>query len=96
MVEKIGHRMKEKTAGSRRQTSKEDDQSIIIGGVDVLRIPTKDEYAYGLRLMEVLFSKKEMAGSLLFESKKSDRKGLDQDKVFFDLVDKRYGKTNWT
>ena len=44
--------------------------------------------------MEVLFSKKKMAELLLFESKKSDRKGLDQDKVSqpFNSMDKRYRK----
>lgn len=94
MVEKLGHRMKEKIRGSSRQTLKEDDQSVIINGIDVLRIPAKDEYTYGLRLMEVLFSKKEMSESLLFESKKSERKGLDQERVsqLFGLIDKRYGK----
>ena len=94
MVEKLGHRLKEKSGGNSRHSSKEDDQGVIINGIDVLRIPAKDEYAYGLRLMEVLFTKEEMSESLLFESKKSDRKGLDQERVsqLFSLVDKRYGK----
>ena len=93
MVEKLSRKMKDnsKPGGS---NIKEDDQSVIINGVDVLRIPAKDEYSYGLRLMEVLFTKKEMSESLLFQSKKSDRKALDTEKVsqLFDLVDRRYSK----
>ena len=58
--------------------------------VDVKRIPAKTPYAYGLRLMDVLFSKEEMASSLLLESK-SNKPPLDKDRVntMFDLIDKK-------
>lgn len=60
--------------------------------VNVNRIPASDEYKYGLRLMDVLFSKEEMARSLLFESKrKCDKPGLDKERVsvMLNLIDKR-------
>ena len=41
-----------------------------INGVNVTHIPARDEYAYRLSLMDVLFIKQEIAGSLLFPSKK--------------------------
>ena len=47
--------------------------------------------------MDTLFTKTELSGALLFDSTKSDKKGLDKDKVslLFDFIDKRYGKNNW-
>lgn len=56
--------------------------------VNVDRIPAKDAYVYGLRLMDVLFSKEEMASSLLLQSKsKSNKPPLDKDRVntMFDI-----------
>ena len=69
----------------------------VINGVDVSRIRTKDEYSYGLKLMDILFTKTELSESLLFESKKSEKKALDKDRVslLFNIMDKRYGKHNW-
>ena len=32
----------------------------IINGINVLRIPSRDAYSYGLRLMDIIFSKEEM------------------------------------
>ena len=40
-----------------------------------------DAYAYGLQLMDALFTKHELAGGLIFKSKKSDKPGLDHDQV---------------
>ena len=62
--------------------------------VNVNRIPAKDEYIYGLRLMDVLFTKEEMANSLLLPSKRSDKFPLDKTHVnlMFDLTDKRFGR----
>lgn len=68
----------------------------MINGVDVIRIPAKDEYSYGLRLMEVFFTKKEISESLLFQSKKSNRKAFDPERVsqLFDFVDRRINSTS--
>ena len=37
--------------------------------INVNRIPAKDAYQYGLRLLDVLFSKEEMVGCLTVKSK---------------------------
>ena len=52
-----------------------------VNGVNLLHIPARDAYAYGLQLMDALFTKQELAGSLIFKSKKSEKQGLDQDRV---------------
>ena len=44
-------------------------------------MPSRDAYAYGLSLTEVLFTSKEMASSLLFSSKRSAKPALDRSKV---------------
>ena len=38
-------------------------------------------YAYGLALMDVLFSKEEMVDSLIEESKKSKKRVLDTERM---------------
>ena len=61
--------------------------------VNVDRIPASNEYVYGLRLMDILFSKEEMARSLLLESKRNCNKpALDKERVslMLNLIDKRY------
>lgn len=66
--------------------------------VNVDRIPAGNEYVYGLRLMDVLFSKEEMARSLLFESKRNCNKpALDKERVnlMLNLIDKRYVSLLW-
>lgn len=52
-----------------------------MNGVNLLRIPSRDAYAYALALMDVLFTKEELAMSLLFKSKKSEKPGLDRERV---------------
>lgn len=96
MLEKL-IKKKDKTIGGGSGTIKEEsDEGSIVNGVDVTRIPAKDEYSYGLRLMDILFTKKEMSESLLFSSKKSNKPGLDKGRVsqLLNFIDKRYGK-NW-
>ena len=61
--------------------------------VNVDRIPAGNEYVYGLRLMDILFSKEEMARSLLFKLKRNCNKpALDKERVslMLNLIDKRY------
>ena len=52
-----------------------------VDGVNLLRIPARDAYAYGLALMDKLFTREEMATSLLFKSKKSKKPGLESERV---------------
>ena len=64
-----------------------------INGISVSRLPTRDAYSHGLRLLDILFTKEELAGSLLFSSKKSNKPGLDSQKVeqLLNLIERRYG-----
>ena len=48
---------------------------------DLLAIRARDVYAYGLALMDVLFSKEEMVDSLIEESKKSKKRVLDKERM---------------
>lgn len=97
-IEKMLEKLSKRKEKGGREPSTIKDENNIINGVDVTRIPAKDEYAYGLRLMDILFTKTELSGALLFaNSTKSDKRGLDKDRVslLFDFIDKRYGKNTW-
>jgi len=50
-------------------------------GVDVRRLPAKNVYAYGLALLDVMFTKDELARSLIYPSPKSSKPGLPADRV---------------
>lgn len=54
--------------------------------MNLLRIRSRDAYAYGLSLLDTLFTKEELRQSL-FKSKKSEKPGLDSAKV-----EKMFGK----
>ena len=41
-----------------------------VNGVNVMRIPSRDAYSFGLQLLNILFTKEELAVSLLCKSKK--------------------------
>ena len=56
---------------------KTEDKEYTHNGVNVMRIPARDAYSYGLQLMDILFTKEELSSSLLFKSKKSEKPGLD-------------------
>ncbi len=47
----------------------------------MLRLSARDVYAFGLQLLDILFTKEELSGSLLFHSKKSAKPGLEQVRV---------------
>lgn len=51
--------------------------------IALLRIRSKDPYAYGLTLLHSMFTQEQLAGSLLFKSKKSGclKPGLDPVRV---------------
>ena len=60
----------------------------------VARISARDPYAYALQAMDILFTKEELASSLLFSSKKSTKPELDKKRVETMLthIDRRFGK----
>ena len=51
--------------------------------INANRIPAKSEHQYGLRLLYVLFSKEQLVVKLMYQSKRSDKPGLDKKKVEF-------------
>ena len=64
-----------------------------VGGVNVLRLPSRDAYSFALLLLDILFTKEELQSSLLFKSKKSEKPCLDQSRVekMMRLIERRYG-----
>ncbi len=75
-------------------TPKKETNDVIINGVNILRIPSRDVYAYALSLLDILFSKEELSQSLLFQSKKSKKSALDPERVqkLLDSVEMKYGE----
>ena len=51
------------------------------GSVNLMRLPAATPYAFGLAVVDALFTKQELASSLLFESKKSEKPPLDPKRV---------------
>jgi hypothetical protein len=49
--------------------------------MNILHIPAKDAYAYGRRLIEILFTKEERMESLVFKSDRSEKRGLPPERV---------------
>lgn len=72
--------------------SNEEDSSELVNGVNVFRIPSRVAYSYGLQLMDLFFTKGEMASSLLFQLKKSEKPPLDKERVnkMIRFIEKRY------
>ena len=57
-----------------------------VNGTNVLLIPSKNPYTFGLSLLDMFFSKEELSVSLLLYSSKSERAALDQAKFLKSLV----------
>lgn len=53
----------------------------IINGIDVINMPTRIVYPFALELLDMFFTPEELAQSLVYKSKRSDKDGLDKDKV---------------
>ena len=49
-----------------------------VKGINVMKLPTRDAYSFALQLLDLLFTKEEQAGSLMF---KSEKPALDEQKV---------------
>ena len=64
-----------------------------VKGINVMKLPTRDAYSFALQLLDLLFTKEEQAGSLMFKSKKSEKPALDEQKVaqLIELVQLRFG-----
>ena len=62
-----------------------------------MRVNARDAYAFALQILDMLFTKDELAVSLLFKSKKSEKPGLDKDRVekLLKCLEKRYGNDGW-
>ncbi len=86
-----------KKTGNSSSSSEVKTEGEVINGINVSRIYSRDAYSYALQLMEILFTKEEMAVSLLFKSRKSAKSGLDKQRVekMLSLIEKRYGNTSW-
>lgn len=76
---------------------REESRNNEIHGINVMTVPSRDAYSFGLLLLDMLFTKDELADSLLFQSPKSMKSALDTQRVqrLIGLVNKRYGD-NWT
>ena len=70
---------------------------VIVNGTNVLIMPSKNPYTFGLTLLDMFFSREELSMSLLFSSSKSDRASLDQAKVsrIIEIMNKRYQPGDW-
>lgn len=55
--------------------------------MNLLKIPAKDAYSYGRSLLDLLFSKEEQKGSVIFKTKKSEKPPLSPRRV-----EKMFGK----
>ena len=69
-----------------------EQKEILLKGVNIHRVSADNPYTYGLHLMDALFSKEEMAGSLMFESKKSNKSVLDKERVekVFNMIEEKF------
>ncbi len=52
-----------------------------MNGINLKQIPARDPYAYGRNMLEVLFSKEELAKSVVVKSKKSEKPPLSPKRV---------------
>ena len=62
---------------SRSDVKKEAGDTINV----MMRLQSRDAYSFGLQLMDLLFTKEELSSSLLFISKKSEKPGLNPERV---------------
>ena len=67
-----------------------------VNGVNLMRIPSKDAYAYGRALLDQLFTKEEQKQSIVLKSKKSVKPPLSPKRVEKCLVNNYKLKISWT
>lgn len=92
MMETMSEWQGQKSSDCRSKIVKEDPENTV-GGVNVMRLPSRDAYSFALQLLDILFTKEEQGTSLLFKSKKSEKPGLDRERVekLLSFVERRYG-----
>lgn len=81
--------------GSDAIVKEEGESSPTENGIHIMHLPSRDAYSFGLQLLDIMFTKEELASSLLFKSKKSDKPGLDRARVerMLQYMERRYGKS---
>lgn len=82
---------KEKLKERVQQSSADNDD--LINGVNIAQLPASSPYAYGLLLLDILFTKEELGCSLMYQRPgRSNKKGLDEKRVaqLVSLIQKRY------
>lgn len=47
------------------------NDSDVVNGVHVMRLPSRDAYSFALQLLDILFTREELASSLMFKSPKN-------------------------
>ena len=52
-----------------------------MNGIDVMPLPAKSPYIFGLMLLDVFFTKEELARSLLFSTNKSEKIGIGSNQI---------------
>lgn len=76
-----------------------DDSEVVINGVNVAQLPASTPYAHGLLLLDILFTKEELGGSLMYQPRtgRSKKNGLDKKRVaqLVSLMQKRYKSTEY-
>ena len=85
------HILKPGKAGDAVQAASKSPEDMV-NGVDVSELPAKDAYSYALILLSTLFTKDELGSSLMYQSSKSNKPGLNPTRVkkLLNLVQKRY------
>ena len=63
----------------------------------MLNLSAATPYLFGLVALGVLFSTEELSGSLMFQSGRSDKTPLDQDRVdlLIRAINKKFGSSGW-
>ena len=91
---KTGTITKDAKATSSSLEAKGDDY---VNGINVMLLPTKGPYKFGLMLLNMLFTKEELARSLIYKSPKSTKAGLDEARVaqLMTLISKRFKSTEY-
>lgn len=71
------------TSGQSSRTATAVPSEDLVNEIDVIHMPTRDAYSFGLELLDMLFTPEELAQSLVYKSRRSNKDGLDKDKVSY-------------
>ena len=81
--EEILRILKESGGGSalRTHVQQQTPERYTINGRNVMLLSARDGYAFGLKLLQMLFSREELSKSLVYASNKSKKPPLNKEKV---------------